>query len=583
MPKKKIVVLLALAAGSAQAMSEGEFDFFGQKLQWGFTGYARNYVSMNLQDKEQRRPNGGLAGMNPKAAKEIGGAGQMSMNRNVLKFEGFIDAGWARLTVVERSAREILTPYLKNLQNSSAIVPARVSVRGVPRFDNTFIPLARGEKDFLGEYNSDELREIYVDFSIGPRLHFRLGRQQVAWGETDFLRALDVVQGYDMRWRSFIETENEELRKPGTMANITFDIPEIEGSLQLLWRPGKIDAASDYGNSMDLFGGRWAPTPLQGMNITSWLTHPNYHHREGDVDDDQYGLRWNGVFQQVGYSLAWWHGNAQNVVINCRRTLPGTSVVIAPDCHPWHGREPELVLNEAFTGEMIWPEIDVFGATANAYLAPVDGVLRLEAAYVPNQPWNVGTQNFIGMRTLGEGMPGKLDRFPGIANRYLGMGLWVPGLSGVTEKDTLTTMVGFDKNLKLMKWLKTSRPSVASLQVFDTWILGDTKKADIVEVITYGAQRREHSPLLTAGLFLNYDYDKINPGLAFGVDLQTGDAFATPQVNFAFGDHWRILAEADLFFPQERKHYFGEKETRTHALGTNANNSQFMLRTSYQF
>ena len=549
-----------------------EVELFGQTVDFSLTGYVRQYLGMNLQDKEQRRAGGGIGGMLPENGKEIGGAGELSMHRYQVKLEGSADFGWARFVVVERSVREILTNYEKTLQDSSAIVPARLTVFGQESLDNSFLPLAKGQKDFLSEYNEDALREAYVDFNIGSRLHFRLGRQQIAWGETDFARAMDVINGYDQRWRSFIETENEELRKPGTMANVTMDIPELGGSLQAVVRPGGIDSARDYGTTLDLFGGRWAPTPVQGLNIPAWIAPYNYHHDKGDIDDTQWGLRWSGVAWQIGYSFAYWHGNLQTPVANCRRSLTNyPSIVINPSCTPYGDPVQDSAL-EALAGEIIYPEQDMFGFSFNAYSMPIDTVIRGEFAFFPNQPWNYGTHTLIGLPA------GTYPWFP-----FGDTGIRVPGLSGVIEKDTLVWMLGADKNVNLMQWLGTERPSLLTVQFFDTWILNYDAEDDIVEVLTYGAKRREHSPLVTAALMMNYNYDKINPGLAVGVDPNAGDFFMIPSVNFVYGDHWRVLVEADLFFPRSKKEYFGQDENDTRALGTTANNSQLMVRTTYQF
>src|SRR5690606_25407059 len=140
-------------------------------------------------------------------------------------------------------------------------------------------------------YNNSELRELYIDFPVGDRLNFRLGKQQIVWGETDFFRAMDVVHGFDYRWRSFVEPESDELRKPLILANMRIQIPEAQGSLQAFIRPG-LDRGKDIGNTYDLSGGRWANQPNKGVDFFGPsavpgmdLTHYDYHHPAGDVDD----------------------------------------------------------------------------------------------------------------------------------------------------------------------------------------------------------------------------------------------------------------------------------------------------------
>ena len=96
-----------------------------------------------------------------------------------------------------------------------------------------------------------------------------LGKQQVVWGETDFFQSLDVIHGYDMRIRSFLEPENEDVRKPLWMVNLMERFDSVDGTLQLLYIPGRMNRASDRGNSYDLEGGRWANNPNKGITFES--------------------------------------------------------------------------------------------------------------------------------------------------------------------------------------------------------------------------------------------------------------------------------------------------------------------------
>ena len=100
---------------------------------------------------------------------------------------------------------------------------------------------------------------------------------------------------------------------------------------------------------------------------------------------------------------------------------------------------------------------------------------------------------------------------------------------------------------------------------------------DIVDLPAYSATKDEHSTIVTAGLFLNYDLDRINVGLASGFDVTYGGYFLLPSITFAYGDHWRIRAEADLFYPN------GDELNNTHLFGTLNNSDQLYLRVSYQY
>src|SRR5581483_6063897 len=125
-------------------------------------------------------------------------------------------------------------------------------------------------------------------------------------------------------------------------------------------------------------------------------------------------------------------------------------------------------------------------------------------------------------------------------------------------------------------------PSLISMQMFDTWIQHFKANDDIVAQVGWSAPAKRHDTILTAFLTLNYMSSRLNPQLAGGVDVSTGDAFLIPSVEYQVGNHWRFRAEADLFFP---KHSRGPLQPgqSTYALADFANNSQLLLRATYQF
>ena len=89
---------------------------------------------------------------------------------------------------------------------------------------------------------------------------------------------------------------------------------------------------------------------------------------------------------------------------------------------------------------------------------------------------------------------------------------------------------------------------------------------------------------MTHGLILNYKYDTVLPGFAFGVDMGNFDAFALPFVDLVYGDHWRVHAEAPLFFPRHTSKQIANTADRdTRLLGALANHDQATVRLTYQF
>jgi hypothetical protein len=654
----------SLRLGAASAVVLAGVATPATAVDFEYSGYARAHFSMNLSNNTTWE-NGVLENSQ-------GGEGELSMARFSGKIESSWDFGAFQIGSVFRVVEEHETSYEKGLEKATFNGPVALTNHDIsnplnPLFGVGFAPPPNGtgvgwppgfsaidlalaanagvppgtavssgrcqagptgfcstapftgnnasnfgaaaNGGFLNDYDEnrfhDIMRELYVTFDVGDRTHFKLGKQQVVWGETDFFRAMDIIHGYDLRWRSFLELENEELRKPLILANVEIDVPELNGTLQLVYRPGW-DEGADVGTTAPLEGQRWAPQPWSGNNIMNSIIGPrNYHHSAGDEDDENFGFRWSGVWNQIGYSVAYWRG-LDNDGITVRNPVVGGTTNYGKWQEPTMATA--LVASQDLTN-LISPEIETFGLSMNAYMEPLDLVGRAEFAFIPNKPYNTGTETAVDLLAFGLGcsdsnagatcgggllpplMVLRNDPQNMAATAYnaatstnAGLVLSVPGLGDVVEKDTLRIMLGFDKNLDLMNLLGTQRPSFWSVQLFDTWILNFDKDDDIVDLFGYGAPKREHSTILTNAITLNYAYDTINPGLAVGVDLGNFDMFLIPSVDLVYGDHWRVRLEANIFLPKHSKtENLGFVENDTRLLGTLDDNDQLVARITYQF
>jgi hypothetical protein len=482
-----LIAVLLIMPGAASAQIDTQH--------FSLHGYLRGHLSMNLQDPEE------VADDNKY---------DLSMARGTLYLEanGFWD--WGGITVIGRADKEYMTDYLDTLDEASTI-------------------------DLQDEYDNFDLREWYADFFFGKRVTLRLGKQQVVWGKSDFFRGMDIIHGFDFSWRSFLEVENETLRKPLILGNLQIQFPKADGALQLLVRPGW-DRDKDIGNTYDLFGGRWANQPNKGFNFFDIVPY-NWHHPDGDTDDPNYGLRWYGTAGKVEYSLAYYKTLNLDPVVN---------TIFNP-----FGQAP---LNEF--AEFIYPEVDMFGFTLNFYWPAPDIVVRTEISMWQDQPYNIGTNFLDGA---------------------------LPGFGGVIQKDTVRTMLAFDKQVGWARnVLGASRPAFFNFQLFDTWLVDYEDSDDIVALAGYGAPIEEHTTLLTLIFGWNYNNDRINPTIAAGVDATNGGGFVIPSVEFAWGNHWRWRWEVDWFWNDGEKSP-GEVEQDTYLLGYFANNNQLVTRLTYLF
>ncbi|WP_440997988.1 DUF1302 family protein [Arhodomonas sp. SL1] len=474
--------VLPLSLGLTDAVAAAEIGGFD------VNGYVRQYLSWNLDDVPETEAND---------------EGDLSMARTTLLLQARGDVGPGRVTAIGRASREVMTDYLDRLEDRTAETGTRA--------------------DFQDELNETDLREFYVDLNPSDRVFLRLGKQQVVWGETDFFQAMDVVHGYDQSWRSFLEPENEEWRKPLTLANANIRIPELTGELQLLFRPGW-DRGSDVGNTYDLFGGRWAGKGNRGFNTQGTLFPIEYHHDEGDTDDPHYGLRWSGAFGEydgISYSLNYYHTQAQDPVL-------------------YPSDRADAPMGRAF----IYPEIDIFGGTLSGYIPAIDSVYRAELAYIPDQPYN----NFN---------------------------------LGVTEHDTYRLMLGLDTSLRLQDTLGTSNASTLSLQAFNTYLEGHSQDRSDPDAVrnAFGSTKDEHTTWLTGILTLPYRHDTITGQLVVVHDASNGGGVIVPSLEWQVGRHWRIKHELDLFYGGRHQGSNGGNSL----FGSFDGADQFYTRITYQF
>ncbi|MGF6916020.1 hypothetical protein OKW28_000193 [Paraburkholderia sp. 40] len=466
-------------------------------------GFVRTWASLNLQNHPETPTNS---------------AGDLQMLRSSLELDAGLKTGPFKWTAIGRFDREVLTSYQKELQEL-----ARQHTPGGPG------------SSLLSQYDQNELREFYVDTDIGDRVHLRLGKQQIVWGETDFFHPTDLIQGYDYRWRSFLEPESDELRKPLIMANATISVPEANGDLQLVIRPG-LDRKRDIGNSYDLYGGRWMPQPFKGVDFLSGITFYDYDHPYGKASSVTGGARWTGMAGPLNYAFSYLRTFTPDPVLN-------------PAANPI-GKAPSGAL-----GDWFFPTINVFDASVNGEIPGIGTIANFEIAYQPNRYFNTGTNLPVGTQ----------------------------GTGPVVRKDVVLTTIRLDQKLSLQSLLGTNAPSLLSFQMFDTWIQHFRSSDNIVAQVGWSAPAKRHDTILTSFITLNYMSSRLNPQLAGGVDVSTGDAFVIPSVAFQYGNHWRFLVEADIFLAKHPRSSPAQPGQSTYALAGFANNDQLMFRATYQF
>ena len=486
---------LMAASSSALAIGYGDEPTYT----FGYSGYLRETIGVSLQDHDETSADDKY---------------RMTQAKTTLQLDFDIKTGPLNWKVVTRFDKEFQTDYLDDLEDRSNSVGLQGNYG------------KNGSKgDYMEQYDTidetmDWLREVYFDVNLfDDRLFVRVGRQQLVWGESDFFQAMDVVHGYDYRGRLFYEN-NEEWRKPLMLFNFQLAMDEFNGTLNWFIRPGW-DRAEDMGSNYNIEGGRWIPHPYRGVDFTQFTDSYNTDHDSGDWGDMTYGIRWNGTWGSIGYSLAYMKTFNPAPKVNPHSDASGNGIIglfgVTGPIESYGGNEPRD--SSSLLGDWMYPEIDVYGLTVNGFNSAMDATLSAEIAYIPNAPYNYGSLNSV-----------------------------LPGWNGIKEKDTLNIMLRIDKEFKWMETLGTHRPSLSSIQLYDTWILGHDRDDELVEFASFGAPKKEHQAYLTIFTLLNFNRDTINPSFVAGTDLSRGGGFAIPAVEFVMGDNWRFKVEADLWW-----------------------------------
>jgi len=488
------LLLVGVASKNAYALTA-----FDERLT--VNGYLKEELSMNLQDPPEVPGNDSF---------------NMSMARTTLWVDANLNLGVVRFSSIIRAVEEYQTNYLRTLETMS-------------------------HYDLMGAYNDFDVREYYADIPIAGRANLRLGKQIVSWGKVDFFRAMDRINGEDWTWRSFIPSK-EEIKKPLMMANADIQFPEINSGLQLIVKPG-IDRNQDIGDTLDVFGGRWAAPPNRGFNFLNTLPY-NYHFSDGDVRDVTGGVRFSTKIMSSELTLNWLRTLGPEPIANPNSAVLGALFGPAK----YYKEMPQGTL-----GDLVFPVQDVFGITGNYYSNMMDCLMRTELAYIPNKPYQVGTKYGI------------------------------PGLKGVAEKETLITMFAVEKNLGFLQNILGCREAPLLLaQYYDVWITNYDSADDIVYSLGNAAPRHQNDPSLTLALNWSYLSGRVSPGLAWVGDLREGGGLLIPSCSFQLGDHWRAKIEVDWFYDKGHTDP-GQTGDNTYIFGLFSNSSQAYASVSYLF
>lgn len=294
----------------------------------------------------------------------------------------------------------------------------------------------------------------YLDIQKGP-LFFRIGRQILAWGETDVFRLLDNINPLDDSFGGFFIALDER-RVPLDMIRSNYDFGSF-GPISDAFLEGFV-AAGDFVSQLPGIppGSPWVPGGIGRPNesIRQVVKVP-------DKEDVRGGARLVFTAADVTWTLAHYYTYFD---------IPGTQFKL-PAVGP-NGTSLPVFGNEILAF-VRYPRIPVTGASMTFPLEKLYTIVRSEAAYFQGEPFsrqgegdpadanfNFKTPQF---RRLRGNLEGGVDPtvYPGIFFPTRGKPVW----GSVLRRDSFNFSLGFDIN-RFIRLLNPQQTFFISTQFF---------------------------------------------------------------------------------------------------------------------
>jgi Protein of unknown function (DUF1302) len=277
----------------------------------------------------------------------------------------------------------------------------------------------------------NRLREAYVDVDLkNVPLSFRIGRQQIVWGETDNFRMLDRVNALDLTWH-LQQDSWDELRIPYWMIKGLWNIDQLgplsSSFVEFYWNPGDW-----YPSKRTFLPQPWSAPILNPLSAASRLTGASGLFRgtklflQGDysrdpIDNSQVGVRFGAVTPQgiqftLNYFYQRWNGDDGT---NAASFAALTS----------ESEQREAALRNELPIKAIAPYVHTTGMSLNyADEEYTQAVFRAETIYEFGVPFNDFSK--------------RMDRVPEPTEAAF---VLANDAFGVSKRDMWKGMIGFDR------------------------------------------------------------------------------------------------------------------------------------------
>ncbi|MBI3300611.1 MAG: hypothetical protein HYZ72_00815 [Deltaproteobacteria bacterium] len=313
------------------------------------------------------------------------------------------------------------------------------------------------------------LFEAYVDYTKGP-LFLRIGRQNLSWGETDVFRLLDQINPLDASFGGFLVALDER-RVPLDMLRVVYGLGS-RGPFSELDLEGYVALDDKIAEPVPA-GSPWATPNPAGINGFVKKPAKNFTDARG-------GGRIIGVLGDFTLSVAHFYtyldAPALRIVtpVKAPGTPPGQSSPMAPPINLGEfeaavkAGQTSRFLVDHFHANVLFPKIQISGATVSFSVPQLYAVVRSEFAYFYAEPFflNSASNQILGPALTGRVTPGykQVGTDPRTGKALLRY------KSDIDRSDVVRWSLGFDVN-RYIRFLNPSQSFLISAQAFGTHIL----------------------------------------------------------------------------------------------------------------
>ncbi len=378
-------------------------------------------------------------------------------------------------------------------------------------------------------YTEFDLREFYIDVFPNDWLSFRIGRQQVTWGETGQFRLLDVINPIDGTWHFSPVESFEDTRIPLWIVKSMIEFHDIDHALELVWVPG-IDRPQDMVTVPLTFVGAWG-LPFSNTPSPYIIDEKVFLYPENNIEDNmRIGFRWKGNLSPTfGYSVVYYYTHQISPPIPLYYDQ-----VRLPD-----GSYDSNHLEKLYLG---YPRQHIAGFSLDFTLEnPIGAVIRFEAAVEPDRVFP--RTSTTGQKVTDPNIPRRVHflqpRYPSASAAFVFM------------RPTMIRFLNPTQNIML----------VAQLMYTGVFGLSDIDTEDLVEIPGFNDYKvTQHSLRVIFAAFTQYLHGLLTPKVIVawilpdlarksGIDAITdSSAFISGSLAVRLGDTWRLNLTVTDFF-----------------------------------